>query len=266
MPAASAIRRHTFSAALQQFEELLGAAELVGPSSRPLPLFYALSQAGRAITAAHSLGTWELAGHGIGMPPQASALPLLDKFVEPRPGKADSFHHVAATIGSAPLTGPVELGALWASLPYEMPKSPRQKWPEVLQLWPQPGGSITSSTQEFTAELGGFTFRNLTAGAVRRVLDNYPTVHGWYFPGGGKKAVGRQVEGGWHALLSWTVNGVSPADRAAALARIAPEYRYWGNRWLRPAIGPQKDHVKPLVTWWALLYGLSIVARYQPAE
>jgi hypothetical protein len=87
----SAARRRTFLAALQQFEELVGAAAAVGPASRPLPLFYALSQGGRAITAAHALGVWELAGHGISMPPQSSSLPLLKKQVAPRPGKSDSF-------------------------------------------------------------------------------------------------------------------------------------------------------------------------------
>ncbi len=42
----------TYRAALEQFEELIRAAAAVGYQSRPLPLFYALSQAGRAIVAA----------------------------------------------------------------------------------------------------------------------------------------------------------------------------------------------------------------------
>jgi hypothetical protein len=44
--------RAVFSAALQQSEELFAAAEVAGPAAKPLPLFYALSQAGRAIAAA----------------------------------------------------------------------------------------------------------------------------------------------------------------------------------------------------------------------
>lgn len=39
-------RRATYGAALQQFDELLAAAAVAGHASRPLPLFYALSQAG----------------------------------------------------------------------------------------------------------------------------------------------------------------------------------------------------------------------------
>ncbi|MBF6605700.1 MAG: hypothetical protein IVW53_08995 [Chloroflexi bacterium] len=48
---ADAQRAATYRAALQQFEELLHAAEATGYAARPLPLFYALSQAGRAIVA-----------------------------------------------------------------------------------------------------------------------------------------------------------------------------------------------------------------------
>ena len=65
--AAHKARRTTFVAALEQCEQLIGAAAAISYEARPLPLFYALSQAGRAITAAlepdHAL--WKLSGHGI---------------------------------------------------------------------------------------------------------------------------------------------------------------------------------------------------------
>jgi hypothetical protein len=66
-------RRRVFTAALGQFDELLTAAENVGPASRPLPLYYALNQAGRAIAAAYQMhgNPWEPKRHGltIGEPP-----------------------------------------------------------------------------------------------------------------------------------------------------------------------------------------------------
>jgi hypothetical protein len=49
-------RRRVYGAALAQFDELIAAASVVGPASRPLPLFYALSQAGRAVAAGHARG------------------------------------------------------------------------------------------------------------------------------------------------------------------------------------------------------------------
>ncbi|MFC4088598.1 YaaC family protein [Micromonospora sp. GCM10011541] len=61
-------RRSTYVAALQQAEELFRATETSGPASSPLLLFYGLSQAGRALTAAATVSrtgfdgdieTWE---------------------------------------------------------------------------------------------------------------------------------------------------------------------------------------------------------------
>lgn len=49
-------RREVFQAAVAQSEELWDAAATSGPASRPLPLFYCLSQAGRAVCAAWTLG------------------------------------------------------------------------------------------------------------------------------------------------------------------------------------------------------------------
>lgn len=53
LAASDGARRRTYGAALQQFDELLEAATTAGHASRPLPLFYALSQAGRAIASAY---------------------------------------------------------------------------------------------------------------------------------------------------------------------------------------------------------------------
>ena len=45
-------RRKTYAAALEQTEQMFRAAAVVGPATRPLQVFYGLSQAGRAIAAA----------------------------------------------------------------------------------------------------------------------------------------------------------------------------------------------------------------------
>jgi YaaC-like Protein len=61
-------RRATYGTALEQFEELISAASEASPAVRPLPLFYALSQAGRAIAAAYIPEKWRLYGHGLVCP------------------------------------------------------------------------------------------------------------------------------------------------------------------------------------------------------
>lgn len=76
---ATPLRRRTYAAAMEQFEDLLRAAEQVGPAARPLPLFYALSQAGRAVTAAHADEPWQLRGHGLQL--KDEGLALLDRRV-----------------------------------------------------------------------------------------------------------------------------------------------------------------------------------------
>jgi YaaC-like protein len=63
----AADRRQVFQAALAQAEELWDAAAAAGAASRPLPLFYCLSQAGRALCAAwDETDNWQPRAHGLG--------------------------------------------------------------------------------------------------------------------------------------------------------------------------------------------------------
>src|SRR5438067_921789 len=71
-------RREVFQSALQQAEELWEAARVVGYASRPLPLFYSLSQATRAICAAwlERDGAWIPQGHGLAVTTPPGGRPL----------------------------------------------------------------------------------------------------------------------------------------------------------------------------------------------
>lgn len=98
------------------------AAERVGHAARPLPLFYALSQAGRAIAAAHlDDPAWRLAGHGLRTDPKDAASDVLRRVIVPAAatttklatGRRDSFGGVAAAVGSGTLT--VKRIERWAS-------------------------------------------------------------------------------------------------------------------------------------------------------
>jgi hypothetical protein len=46
----------------------------------------------------------------------------------------------------------------------------------------------------------------------------------------------------------------------------AAEYGEASEHWLVPGVGDESDRLSPLLLWWALLFGLSLLARYQPAE
>jgi hypothetical protein len=65
-------RRQAFVAAMQQFEEQMTAAKIVTAATRPLNLYYALVQAGLAITAAHADGKWRKA-HGLRPAPKSAS-------------------------------------------------------------------------------------------------------------------------------------------------------------------------------------------------
>ncbi|MEJ7786194.1 MAG: hypothetical protein WKF96_15415, partial [Solirubrobacteraceae bacterium] len=60
----------------QQSEQLMRAAQSVGPAARPLPLFYALSQATRAICVARLDKNYVLTAHGLEWP-ACEATPIL---------------------------------------------------------------------------------------------------------------------------------------------------------------------------------------------
>lgn len=138
-------RRAVFAAALEQSEQLMSAAGTVGHAARPLPLFYALSQAGRAIAAARLPGSaWRLATHGLHDPPQPEVSDLLQRRIEPRPAgskllathRRDSHAAVADAIGSGALTGPIELGEVWAAVPDLIAPSPQM--PDLDPAWRRP--------------------------------------------------------------------------------------------------------------------------------
>ncbi len=107
-------RRRTFGAALQQAEELHEASAHSGFSSRPLPLFYSLSQGGRAIAAARASGkNWEPSGHGLKTKFDGDA-PFSARV---SPGSSGAFQIVSEAVGSPFIDRDLSLGALAATLP-----------------------------------------------------------------------------------------------------------------------------------------------------
>jgi len=122
-------RRAVFLAALEQSEQLLRSARGLGYATRPLNLFYGLSQAGRAISAAWcppeqgAHQSWRLSSHGIkarALTGEMEAITVVGDHMSkklhkdsPRP----TFSGVAAALGSDTMTQPTSLLDLWACLP-----------------------------------------------------------------------------------------------------------------------------------------------------
>jgi hypothetical protein len=84
------------------------------PAASPILLFYALSQAGRAVCAAQTSGQpWQSRGHGlsIGNPGK----PLGETVVRPEGGSDSSFAMFCKALKAPPLSESTTLGALWAA-------------------------------------------------------------------------------------------------------------------------------------------------------
>lgn len=258
-------RRRVYGAALDQFEELMAAAASAGSRSRPLPLFYALSQAGRAIAAAHAEQGWRLQGHGLSAP-ELDRADVCELLIHPAPrqtkdGRRDSFAAIAELGGSEPLPAPVCLGALWASLPGACDYLAAERWRRPLHAVPhEPGiqpafdcsrlsadliGLAAPSESEARAELGEYP---------RAAAAELPTVQG-IFP--------RETTAfGPAVLIRWAIEATDIWGWQRGRDRILPLDPLTGRRWLRPALaGAALD---TLASWWVLLFGLSMLARYEP--
>ena len=57
---------------------------------------------------------------------------------------------------------------------------------------------------------------------------------------------------------------LDPEVLAAHVTSRVPTSPRTDDLWLIPDLGP--DHLPPVMLWWALIHGLSLLARYQPAE
>lgn len=248
-----------YRSSLQQAEDLMVAAEETGPSARPLPLFYGLSQAGRAIVAARGGPSHKT--HGLTVPDPQPAKTLLAANVAPsqRPGQ---FQALAEAIGSPGISAGVEFGALLACLPELEDEllTGLPRWPRPLQVCPDEDDYTWLDRNNVSTHVV-FPEGVRTAKEVAETLSRYPGAHDRCQLVKAETTMGelpkRPTPGGMGTKVLW-----GRAD--GALDAGAPEYRWRGWRWIWPAIVDEEDPPSPLLIWWALLFLLSMLARYHP--
>lgn len=272
-------RRDTYAAALQQFDDLMTAATVIGPVSRPLPLYYAVLQAGKAIAAAWTPGDgWPVGGHGLMEDDPVQWQDVLHFRVRPsRPTKRwgmGVFGAVAEKLGPARLLAGAELGALWSALPGADLPSGYGSWPVALPFQPtyfDRGRNFTIRAQRGYVYLRGQA-RADDAESISRLLAGYPDAAGAALqPGEVILPAPREAESGTLAD-SWGIGVGLTWPRPSP--ELVPPYphaglrtdRRGGEHWLVPAIDAESGRLPPLLLWWALLFGLSLLARYHPAD
>jgi hypothetical protein len=272
-----AARAAVYGSALQQFEELMRAAAAVGYASSPLPLFYAVSQAGRAIAAAWADDPWRPTSHGLKH--QLAGSPLRST-VRPdpvaKPGKIDSFSCICAATGQGKLTDRVELGALWASLPDLRGQELRdERWRRPLAVTRPAEDPRTAALMRSLVQA---TIRGVPDGAfegksdqerdqaLEAELSHYPSTEGWRPLRPQGLRLERPGHDGWDVEVIWEAESASIGARDLEFESHAFQHRIRREWWLRPDVNESGDYLWPLMTWWALSYGLSMLARYHPAE
>jgi hypothetical protein len=248
-------RRMIYGASLSQFDELMASAAQASPRSRPLPLFYALSQGGRAIAAALADEPWKLRGHGLSAPVLFRNDPC-EVEIKPSPSTkektVDSFGGAASMTRSGPLVGPVSIGELWSSLPGVCELLEGERWPRPLLVHADDTdmNSPLFDFKSLSATLEGA--RGDAAEAVKAELARYAGAEGAMVISSSRR----------QAFVAWPNETADVPGWRATLERVAPVDALIGQRWMRPDVGGSA--LNPLMTWWALLFGLSMLARYEP--
>jgi hypothetical protein len=277
-PANQGDRRKVFGSALEQAEQLFSAAEEIGYAARPILLFYGLSQAGRAIAAACNacMNDWRLSGHGITVKNLGYQSPLRDVKVADK--GSGSFTQLAPMLNSGTLPAGATLGQIWLAIPgladRPLPNSSGQ-FPPLRFVDKVNIQKFGTPQQEIHASIGGLPMQLSSAAdpwrAVQEFLDAYPSLMGSAPSSLCSEAVILEYTNAptMKAIRFWPwPSPINPSDigggtREFVNGRTMP-YLGEDDRWVFPALGGSTTPLHPLLAWWAVLYALSMLARYEP--
>ena len=112
----SSSRRNSLGAAMTLIGEQMTAAGVVSSATRPINLYYALVQAGLAITATHTPGTYSFSSHGLKITNPDADLAEITVNVDVKRDRG-GYELVSKAVGSEVIESGVPVGALWATLP-----------------------------------------------------------------------------------------------------------------------------------------------------
>jgi hypothetical protein len=252
-------RRAAFGAALQQFEELLRAADVLGPATSPISLFYALSQAGPAVAAARveDEKRWQFSGHGAHVTVQSRRVG--EVAVVSDGATAGALQVVAEAVASEALTGRVRLAELWASLPgVEPSEGLGAAHPEALPFTPVPWDAREPLEAEIRVPEANWSDEEQAFEAFRQRMRRYPT-------GFELRILGRNVLTVEGALSPIRVEWVDDTGVRCSTNLVGESYLGGQPRYLRPLLGDGDNRLSIFMTWWAVLLAVSSLARYHPA-
>jgi hypothetical protein len=278
--AAKPPRRAVFSAALEQAEQLFSGAASADYMIKPILVFYGFNQACRALAACSTQlndETFRPLGHGLSAPDTQGQLPDL-KLTPAQPSRKrkrpqDSMlATLQAVLGSPSWSDSFTLGQLWSANPdlakVPLPDNP---YPEALRV----NIGIGQGFDTLTVALSQVSSR-LFAGAdesdIQELLkSSYPELAD-SLPPESRDFAGLDTtidlahdKVNIYRLLPWKWGHEGrdvPRDIREVFDRVGMSRD--NEHWLIPKLGgsPTPPHI--LVLWWALLFALSMRARYDP--
>jgi len=262
-------RRALYGAALQQFDELVEASRASGHAARPLPLFYAMSQAGRAIVAAHGREA-KIGSHGLSEDRTVKSDDVLDRAVARRRSSDDALSAVCEALGIADPFGSeyerapsISMGAAWAALPRWHAWLPEWKagWLPVLQAGSKGGDGRDHMDRRVMGLQGSRLAEPVSTGFDPLACRGYPQLpsSAWYEPHAGQREIFRS-----DYLRLGTVRWELGEDPRSVFDLTRSQGRE-RERWLLPAPAGSDQAFEPITAWWILLFAMSILARYDPA-
>lgn len=257
-------RRQVFQGALAQAEELWDAAAVAGPASRPLPLFYCLSQAGRAVCAAWTLSeTFRPTSHGLRRHESDDPAPEVRAFAyaaSVTDRELGAYSMVAEATASTRFTGEASVAELWASMPgFPTPSNIFGERPRCLTLHAVQAPDDERPLLARIASPTHCVFQFLRV-ELADLPTLYPTIQRIEQDG-----TSPNLLGGEDPIYTFpTEDGnLRPLNDVAIIPFYAA--RPLGDRVIRPRVGG--DVVEPpseFLALWALLFCLSELARYYP--
>ena len=265
-------RRTMFQSSLEQCEQFLAAASDTGYATRPVQLFYALSQAGRAIVAASPrVGNqaWRVSGHGL----TACTSPVAAADVTVTAAKAGLYPAVASAMGAEALVPdePVALRELWPVLPEtaDVPLTAGAMLPALIfsqDSWPEEDAFVRADIDWIPRQVHDLSGQDRAR--VQAHLDSYPALRSSRLrrsqPMGGldwrseKRGMGLSVE--WRDSTPLAL-----ADAKTLEDLAVARYRSADDTFVTPAIGSMATGLHPFLALWAVMLALSSLARYEPA-
>jgi hypothetical protein len=265
-------RRREFHVALEQAQQQFAAAERIGYESRALNLFYGLSQAGRAIAAAapmlggHTDEQWQGTGHGIafstGIPTGVMETPIRLKSTD-----RDLFSRVSIAVKSPLDFGSIAFGALVNQLlDYTIIFREPEGYPRpILDVRVHDPASKTFPVRvEVPVPKTSGQQQLVTPDEIRERLAPYPALSGLDVAVTDEGA----VQWSWNAGRCFVVvpnrEQIETAESVHNTGYLVGTTAYRRTRVILPKAGSSDSPLRPLMSWWATLFALSMLARYAP--